>query len=259
MNAFQDDMIVTPLFDDSMSADHGRRQSIITLALLSAAVLTTTYSRHGMAFSLADLTEKDAGAGVKSALQKGADVAIQLLGKQDGFWGNDKVRIPLPDWIGKVEKGLKLIGRGKDIDDLKLGINRAAEQAVPQSKILLSNAVKSMSLQDAKSILTGGDNSVTAFFKDKTQAPLSEKFLPIVTTVTNKIGLAKQYNQFAAQIEQTGLVKLSPEQARVERHVTAKSLDGLYYMIGEEEKKIRQDPVGTGSDLLKKVFGSLKV
>ena len=238
--------------------DLGKRESIITLALFSALVVTASQSSRAYAFSLADLTQSDASAGIKTALQKGADVAVQLLGKQDGFWGNELVRIALPDWIKKAEKGLKLIGRGKDIDDLKLQINRAAEQAVPLSKKLLSDAVKGMSLQDAKSILQGGDNAVTMFFKDKTQQPVNAQFLPVVTNVTKKIGLANQYNKVAGQIEQTGLVKLKPEQRKVETHVTTKALDGLYFMIGEEEKKIRKDPVGTGSALLQRVFGSLR-
>ena len=149
-----------------------------------------------------------------------------------------------------------MMGRGKAIDQLKLGVNRAAEQAVPEAKILLVNAVKSMTVEDAKGILPGGDNSVTQFFKGKTEKPIGEKFLPIVTKVTDRIGLAKQNNQLAGQGEKLGLIK--GDQAKVERHVTAKALDGLYFMIDEEEKKIRQDPIGTGSDILKKVFGAIK-
>jgi hypothetical protein len=238
--------------------DWAKRESLITLTLLSAALLVGGHSRDAQAFSLADLSQGDASAGVKAALEKGALIAVGLLGKRDGFWANDKVRIPLPEWIAKAEKGLKVLGRSKDVANLKEGINRAAEQAVPESKILLQNAVKSMTVTDAKKILTGGDTSVTTFFKDKTAAPLTEKFLPIVTGVTDKIGLANQYNQLAGQIEKSGLVKLKPDQARVERHVTTKSLDGLYTIIGEEEKKIRQDPVGTGSDILRRVFGAIK-
>lgn len=239
-----------------------RRDSIVRLAMSSALLLTgapaALYSRHLYALSLSDLSQKDASLGVKTALEKGAEVAVSMLGKNDGFWGNDKVRIPLPDWIEKAERAIKLLGRGKDIDDLKLGVNRAAEQAVPQAKTLLVSAVNNMSVQDAKSILTGGDNSVTSFFRDKTQAPLNTKFLPIVTQVTDKIGLATQYNEFAGRIQKTGFVQLKPEQARVETHVTAKALDGLYYMIGEEEKKLRENPLGAGSDILKRVFGALK-
>ena len=236
--------------------DHSRRESLVRLTLGAAALLVALPPGEAEAFSLADLTQKDAGAGVKAALQKGAEVAVALLGKEDGFWGNDKVRIPLPQWLDKAQSTLKILGRGKDIDELKIGINRAAEQAVPEAKVLLVNAVKSMSVQDAKSILQGGENSVTSFFKGKTEKPLAEKFLPIVAKVTDRIGLAKQYNHLAGQGEKLGLVK--GDQAKVERHVTSKALDGLYFMIGEEEKKIRQDPIGTGSDILKKVFGALR-
>lgn len=244
-------------------ADAARRAALVELvryAVLSAAFIAypARVAWSLPALSLADLSQKDAGAGVKAALERGAQIAVELLGKENGFWGNDKVRIPLPDWIQKAEMAIKFMGRSKDVEALKLGVNRAAESAVPQAKTLLVDAAKSMSTQDAKSILTGGENSVTRFFEDKTKAPLNEKFLPIVTTVTSRIGLATQYNALAEQVQKTGLIKLKPEQAKVETHVTAKALDGLYYMIGEEEKKIRSDPVGTGSDILKKVFGGLR-
>jgi Protein of unknown function (DUF4197) len=244
-----------------MDLDEERRLWLVRATLGAAAIVVANGSRPAFALSISDLagvSNADAGLGVKTALQQGAEIAVSLLGKQDGFWGNDLVRIPLPEWIGKTEKALKMIGRGKDIDDLKLGVNRAAEQAVPQAKTLLVNAVNGMSVQDAKGILTGGDNSVTNFFRDKTKSPLSEKFLPIVTQVTDRIGLARQYNDFAGRAQKTGLVQLKPEQATVETHVTAKALDGLYLMIGEQEKKIRRDPVGTGSDILRRVFGAAR-
>jgi hypothetical protein len=233
-----------------------RRESLVRLVFYSAALLVAVPGRRAYAYSLADLSQQDASVGVKTALEKGADVAVSLLGKTDGFWGNDAVRIPLPQWLHKAESTLRFMGRGKDIDDLKLGVNRAAEQAVPQAKTLLVGAVRSMSVLDAKGILTGGDKSVTEFFKGKTEKSIGDEFLPIVAKVTDRIGLARQYNRIAGQGEQLGLVK--PEQARVERHVTTKALDGLYYMIGEEEKKIRQDPVGTGSAILQKVFGAIR-
>lgn len=231
--------------------DTQRRALIIGSAL--AALLT---SGNANALALADLTQKDASAGVKAALEKGAEVAVQLLGRTDGFWGNDKVRIPLPEWLRRAEGALKFAGRGRDVDELKVGVNRAAEQAVPEAKALLVSAVRNMTVQDAKAILTGGEDSVTKFFADKTRAPLNGRFLPIVTKVTEKIGLARQYNALAARGEQLGLVR--GEETRIERHVTSKALDGLYFMIGEEEKKIRRDPLGTGSEILKKVFGAIK-
>lgn len=212
--------------------------------------------RPSQAQGLASLTQRDATAGVRAALERGANIAVDLLGRTDGFWGNDLVRIPLPDWIKRAESALKLLGRGRDVEELKIGVNRAAEQAVPEARTLLVNAVKTMSVQDAKGILAGGDDSVTRFFADKTRKPLNEKFLPIVSRVTDRIGLARQYNQLAAQGQSMGVVK--PEQARIEQYVTGKALDGLYLVIGQEEKKIRQDPIGAGSDILKKVFGALK-
>jgi hypothetical protein len=211
--------------------------------------------RPARAQGVTGLSTRDATAGVRAALERGANIAVDLLGRTDGFWGNDLVRIPLPDWIRRGESALKLLGRGRDVEELRLGINRAAEQAVPEARALLVNAVKTMNVQDAKAILTGGDDSVTQFFADRTRKPLEAKFLPIVAKVTDRSGLARQYNQLAAQGELIGVVK--PEQARIERYVTGKALDGLYLMIGEEEKKIRQDPIGTGSDILKKVFGAL--
>jgi Protein of unknown function (DUF4197) len=240
--------------------DTARRENFMRFTLLSAAATLAAAGvpRFAHAFSLSDLSQADASSGVKTALEKGAEVAVSLLGKQDGFWGNDLVRIPLPDWIQKAERAIKLLGRGGDIDALKLGVNRAAEQAVPQAKDLLVGAVRGMSVQDAKGILTGGDDSATQFFKTKTQSPLGEKFLPIVAGVTDRIGLAKQYNELAGRVQKTGFVQLKPEQATVERHVTTKALDGLYFMIGEQEKKIRKDPVGTGSDILQRVFGAVR-
>jgi len=246
------------LEDRNDSIDLRRRSHVIRLALVAAALLTGAAPRRGYAVTLADLSQKDAAAGLRGALERGAEIAVQLLGKEDGFWGNDMVRIPQPDWLRKAEGALKLLGRGRDIDELKVGVNRAAEQAVPQSKKLLGDAVRSMSVEDAKVILTGSDDSVTQFFRGKTREPLSVRFLPIVTGVTDRIGLAQQYNGLSAQVQKMGFVQISPEQASVERHVTGKALDGLYYMIGEEEKKLRQNPAGAASDIVRKVFGSLR-
>lgn len=201
------------------------------------------------------LSNADATAGLREALQRGAAAAIGLLGKTDGFLGNPKVRIPLPGALKSAAKLMKSLGQGDKVDELVTAMNRAAEAAVPESKQLLSDAVKGMTVSDAKKILTGGDTSVTTFFADKTRKPLGTKFLPIVTAQTEKVDLASKYNAVAGQAAGFGLVK--KEDANVEQYVTGKALDGLYLMIGEEEKKIRKDPVGTGSDLLKKVFGSL--
>lgn len=204
----------------------------------------------------AEISETDAASGVRAALERGAVTAVGLLGRTDGFLGNPKVRIPLPGFLNDSAKLLKAIGQQKRMDELVTAMNRAAEAAMPEARTLLVNAVKSMSVEDGRKILTGGDNSVTQFFAGKTREPLGVKFLPIVTKATEKVKLADKYNALAAKASGLGLVK--KEDANVQEYVTGKALDGLYVMIGEEERKIRQNPVATGSAILKKVFGSLK-
>lgn len=222
----------------------------------AVALLILAAQQQAWALSLSDLTDKDASSGLKAALEKGALAAVGLLGKPDGFLGNPKVRIPLPGYLEDAAKLLKTFGQGKRVDELVTSMNRAAEAAIPMGKELLVGAVKSMSVTDAKNILSGGDNSVTQFFAEKTRAPLGEKFLPVVSKATEKVGLAAKYNKVASKAAGLGLVK--KEDANIQQYVTGKTLDGLYTIIGEEERKIRQDPVGTGSAILKKVFGALK-
>lgn len=221
-----------------------RRQTLSGLVLLSPA-----------AWAL-DLSKADATAGVKAALERGAELAVANLGQADGFLGNPKVRIPLPGWLEQGAKLLKATGQGHRVEELETAMNRAAEAAVPAAKPLLLNAVKTMSVADAKGILSGGDTSVTDFFAGRTRTPLSAKFLPIVTDATRKVDLAQKANAVMGKLGGLSLGGKQPQ--TIEQHVTAKALDGLFMMIGEEERKIRQDPVGTGSALLGKVFGSLR-
>lgn len=232
-----------------------RRQFSSVSGRTFAALLLLAHARV-RALSLDDLSNAEASQGLKTALEKGALAAVNLLGKTDGFLGNEKVRIPLPGFLEDASKLLRTLGQGKRVEELVTSMNRAAEAAVPLAKDLLLGAVRSMSVSDAKKILSGGDTSVTGFFAEKTRDPLSVKFLPVVTKATEKVGLAAKYNRVAAKAAGIGLVK--EKDANIQQYVTGKSLDGLFYMIGEEEKKIRQDPIGTGSAVLKKVFGALK-
>lgn len=230
------------------------RRSFHRAGLGAAGGLLLAAWQQAHALSLADLSSADASSGVKAALGKGAEAAVTLLGRPGGFLDNPQVRIPLPGYLEDAAKLLRKFGQGKRIDELVTTINRAAEAAVPMGKDLLVSAVQNMTVTDAKKILTGGATSVTTFFAEKTRAPLGERFLPVVTQATEKVGLTQQYNSFAGKAASFGLVK--KEDANLSSYVTGKTLDGLYLMIGEEEKKIRQDPVGTGSALLQKVFGA---
>jgi Protein of unknown function (DUF4197) len=223
-----------------------RRQFTSRVILLPAAGFP------GAAFA-GLFSESDAAAGVRAALERGATAAVSLLGRSDGFLGNPKVRIELPGFLKDAAKLLKATGQGKRVDELVTAMNRAAEAAVPEAKAMLISAVKAMSVEDATKIVKGGETSVTQFFTTKTREPLGGKFLPIVERATAKVSLAKKYDALAGRASGLGLMK--KEDANLNGYVTSKALDGLYFMIGEEEKKIRKDPIGTGSAILKKVFG----
>ncbi len=204
---------------------------------------------------LENITNREAISALRTALEKGSRAAVDQLGRQDGFFGDTRVKIPLPPSLQRAERNLRRFGMGKYADELVLTMNRAAEAAVPEAKQLFVDSVKKMSVQDAKGILTGGETAGTEYFRRTTAEQLRKRFLPIVQKATQKVGLAQKYNQYAEQGVALGLVEA--DQANLDAYVTRKALDGLYFMVAEEEKKIRQDPVGTASSILKKVFGAL--
>jgi len=224
----------------------------IAFALLAGLFLATA----AQAFSLADISGKDAGGGLKEALTQGAGKAVEMLGRHDGFLGNPKVKIPLPESVQKVEGLMRGLGMGKQADELINAMNRAAEAAVPQAKTLLVNSIKQMSVQDAKGILSGGEDAATQYFRRTTSGPLGEKFKPVVKKAMAKVKLAEKYDQLAGKAARFGLVR--EQDAQLENYVTQKTLDGLYLMIADEEKAIRKDPAGAAGKLAQKVFGALK-
>lgn len=207
------------------------------------------------AAQLENITNREAINALKTALDKGSRAAVDQLGRVDGFFGDARVKIPLPESMKRAERTMRRFGMGKYADELVLAMNRAAEAAVPEAKQLFVDSVRKMTVTDAKGILTGGDTAGTEYFKRTTSDQLRKRFLPIVKKSTEKVGLAQTYNQYAQQAAAFGLVKA--EHANVDAYVTQKALDGLYFMVAEEEKKIRKDPVGTASSILKKVFGAL--
>lgn len=204
---------------------------------------------------VADLKPAEVTSGLKEALVRGSEIAVAQLGKPDGFYGNPSLKIPLPPNLKKAEKALRMLGMGRQADDLVLAMNRAAEAAVPEAKTLLVGAVKTMSVEDAKGILLGGSTSATDFFRKKTETTLTERFLPIVKSSTDQSSLAKQYNSYVSMAAQFGMGKKGP--ATVEDYVTQQALDRLYRVIGEQERSIRANPLQAGSDLIKKVFGAI--
>ncbi len=225
------------------------------LRYLSVILTFAFFTSGAHALSVSDLSDTDASSGLKAALIQGAGKAVGELGKPDGFFGNKEVKIPLPDALRKTEKAMRLLGMGKQADELVLRMNRAAEAAVPEAKALLVDSAKKMTLADAKTILTGGDDAATQYFKKTTSKQMAEKFLPIVKKATENVQLAQQYNKYAEMASQYGLVK--KEQVNLEQYVTQKTLDGVYLMMAKEEAAIRKDPIGQSSTILKKVFGAL--
>jgi len=207
------------------------------------------------AIGLEDLSNQDASSGLKAALARGAEVAVAQLGKPNGFMGDARVRIPLPESVRAAEKMMRAFGMNKQAEELVETMNRAAELAVVEARPILSKAFSSMSFDDARGILGGGDDAATQYFKRTTSSQMTAKFLPIVKQATAKVNLAGQYNQYAGQAAKLGLVE--PKDADLDSYVTHKALDGLFLMIAEQEKAIRKDPVGSGSALLQKVFGAL--
>lgn len=229
----------------------------ITRLLISAFLALATIGAAGTAYGidLNSLSSADASAGLKKALDQGIDHAVSQLGAADGFLKNPKVRIDLPPKLAKAEGMMKMLGLGDQVDSLVTAMNRAAEAAVPESKVLLKQALKQMSVEDAKQILTGGDDSATQYFKRVTYEPLKLKFTPIVTRETKKVQLGQRYDAVAQKA--VGLGVLKPDDASLEGYVTDRTLDGLFLIMADEERAIRRDPLGQASSLLKKVFGAV--
>jgi hypothetical protein len=200
-----------------------------------------------------DLSNKDAVVGLKDALTQGAATAVGQLGVENGFLGNKAVRIPLPDTLRRVEGGLRLMGMKDQADELVKAMNHAAEQAVVEAKPLLVSAIQKLSVNDAIGILRGSDTAATEYFRRTTSAELTQKFLPIVTQATSRVGLAEKYNQIAGKASSLGV--MDAKEAKIENYVTQKALDGLFHMIAEQEKAIRTNPIQASTGMAQKVFG----
>jgi hypothetical protein len=224
------------------------------LALASLPLASLPLATAAFGEGVSALSNAEASAGLEKALDQGINEAVGKLGVAGGFLDNPKVRIPLPGKLEKARGALKLMGLGGQVDQLETAMNRAAEAAVPESRELLKQALKQMTLTDAKRILTGGDDAATQYFKQVTYAPLKLKFAPIIAAATAKVKLAESYDKIAAKGVELGILK--PEDANIQAYVTEKTLDGLYLMMAEEERAIRKDPMGQASSLLKKVFGA---
>ena len=224
-------------------------------------------STHGSNSSLgSNLPDSDIASGLKEALAKGTTNAINSLGRDGGFWNNSKVRIPLPGKLEQAGKLAKQLGQGAKVDAFELSMNRAAEKAVPQVAQIFGDAIRKMTLSDARGILTGGDHAATDFFRRVAGDALTARIHPIVAKATDSVGVTQKYKSFTSGSGgQLGSVLGALGGSKsgnggspmdLDDYVTTKTLDGLFTEIGAQEQSIRQNPAARSTDLLKKVFGS---
>ena len=209
---------------------------------------TTSTTTLGAGLSTSEIT-----SGLKAALEKATKTAVSSLGVKDGFLANAKVKIPLPDSVGKAETALRLIGQDDLADSFVTSMNRAAEQAVPETLDVLGNAVSKMTIDDAKGILSGGDTAATDFFRRTSDTALAEKIQPLVSTAMANVNVTQYYQNMVSAASAAGV---STTDYDLDSYVTRKALDGLYYMMEQEEANIRKNPVARTSEILEKVFGS---
>ncbi len=214
---------------------------------------TTTAGNPSM---LQGIPQSEQIGGLRQALQQGAENAVSVLGKNNGFLDNPRVKIPLPGRLQQIDGLMHQVGMGSYSDALVASMNHAAEQAVPQARTILVDAVKNMSVTDVQHILTGGDNAATQYFQRTTSPAIAARFQPIIHQAMDKVGVASVYDRYAGQAAQFGLV--SQQDSSLESYITQKALDGLFLMMADEEKQIRQHPLQAVGGLARKVFSALQ-
>lgn len=200
------------------------------------------------------LSDAKIGSGIKEALRVGTEATISLTGKTDGYFANQAIKILLPAQLQTADKGLRMVGYGPQLDEFVVSMNRAAEAAAPGAKKIFGDAIAAMSIQDVRKIWSGGDNAATQYFKSKTSNQLTAAFKPVVDKALNQVGVTRQYKELLGRAQSIPFMKT--ESLDIDRYVLGKSLDGLFVVLGEQEKQIRTNPAARTTDLLKEVFAS---
>ena len=200
-----------------------------------------------------ELSDEKITSGLKEALRVGTDNAVRSTGRPDGYFGNEAIKVLMPEKLRTLEKGLRAIGYGPDVDEFVLSMNRAAERAAPHAKAIFWDAILELSFEDARQIFSGGDTAATDYFRDKTTDKLVGAFTPVVEEAMDEVGVTRQYNQLVGRARAIPFLK--SEFLDINEYVVSKALDGLFYVLAEEERKIRKDPAARITELLKEVFG----
>jgi hypothetical protein len=225
---------------------------VLLAALPASAQLDRIFKGLGIG-QTSDLSDAKIGSGLKEALKIGTENAVGLTGKTDGYFLNQAIKILMPEKLRTLEKGLRAVGYGPQVDEFVLSMNRAAERAAPAAKDIFWNAIGEMTFEDARKIWSGNETAATDYFKAKTTDKLTASFRPVVEKTTNEVGVARQYKELVGKYESIPFVK--KETLDIDGYVVTKALDGLFHVVGEEEKKIRTNPEARVTDLLKEVFG----
>lgn len=232
-----------------------RAMTLGAIVLLTAAPALAQFDRILKGLGLGQqggLTDVKIGSGLKEALKIGTENAVNLTGRADGYFRNRAIKILMPEKLQTLEKGLRLVGYGPQVDEFVLSMNRAAERAAPAAQRIFWDAIGKMTFDDARKILDGGDTAATDYFKAKTSDELAAAFRPVVDQTMNEVGVTRQYKGLVGRYEAIPLVKSVTFD--VDEYVVTKALDGLFHVLGEEERKIRADPAARVTDLLQEVF-----
>ena len=199
------------------------------------------------------LSDVKIGSGLKEALKIGAENTVNLTGRADGYFLNQAIKILMPEKLRTLEKGLRAVGYGSQVDEFILSMNRAAEQAAPFAKQIFWDTIGEMTFEDARKILSGNQTAATDYFKTKTTDKLTAAFRPVVEKSMNEVGVTRQYKELVGRYQTIPFVK--SETFDIDSYVVSKALDGLFHVLSEEERKIRTNPAARTTDLLKEVFG----
>jgi hypothetical protein len=226
--------------------------TIFLTALPASAQIDRIFKGLGLG-QQSELSDVKIGSGLKEALKVGTENTVNLTGRLDGYFLNQAIKILMPEKLRNLEKGLTAVGYGPQVDEFVLSMNRAAEQAAPFAKQIFWDAVGEMTFQDARKILSGHETAATDYFKSKTTDKLTVAFRPVVDQAMNEVGVTRQYKELVGRFQTIPFVK--SESFDIDHYVVTKALDGLFHVLGEEERKIRTNPAARVTDLLKEVFG----
>ena len=230
-----------------------RRARMLRMIVLAVAAGLSAPLTPSLLAQPAGLSDAKIASGLKETLEIGTQNAIDLTGRPDGYFQNAAIKILMPSQLQPLEKGLRAVGYGPQIDELVLSMNRAAERAAPAAKPIFLDAITAMSFDDARQILSGSPTAATEYFKAKTSDKLTVAFQPIVAQTMSEVGVTKQYKELMGRAQSIPFLK--SDTFDLDRYVVGKSLDGLFYVLGQEEQKIRTNPAARATDLLKQVFG----